>query len=70
MSADLLPPYRPFSESPVDVPVQQPGRRLPVAERAPFQEPPAVEAQQPDPVDVLRRPAPGGMTFSSPERQG
>ncbi len=70
MTTDRRPLYRPFSESPVDVPVQEEGERLLAAERLPFSEPSAAEAQGPAAGPGRRRLSPGGMTFSSPERQG
>ncbi len=70
MSTDPRSPYRPFSESPVDVPADGEGERMPVAERPRFQEPPAADPQSAAALPGQRPLFAGGMTFSSPERQG
>ncbi|MEU4301963.1 hypothetical protein [Kitasatospora aureofaciens] len=58
-----------FSEPAVDAPVpaQSGMRRLPVEQGADFRQPPSETAPAPAPA---RRPlAPGGLTFSDPDRQ-
>lgn len=65
MSSDRRPLYRPFSEPPVDVPVQADGRaRLLAVERAPFQEPPAPVEAAPVVPGGRRLLSPGGLSFS------
>jgi hypothetical protein len=58
---------QPTSDAPV--PAQAGGRRLmPVERRATFRQPPGETETEPAPAPARRPLAPGGLTFSDPDR--
>ncbi|MFJ9447201.1 hypothetical protein ACIRRH_35930 [Kitasatospora sp. NPDC101235] len=67
MTSDRRPLWRPFSESPADLPVQpSPEARLTAVERAPFLEPaPPTDPAQRPPAGARRPLGPGGLAAAT-----